>query len=89
LAILLGCTVKELLLRMSSSEIQEWKAYYSIEPFGTVRGDLQAARICEVVAASAGDKNAALDKFVLRFEQPQTANDMKNKLMAFAKMHGD
>lgn len=85
----MGCTIRELLARISASELQEWKAYYSIEPFGAIREDLQAARICEVVAAGAGDKQSTLDKFMLKFEKPQTMQDMKSKLMAFSVMTGD
>lgn len=36
-------TVAELGERMSSAELTEWMAYYSIEPFGEERADLRQA----------------------------------------------
>lgn len=43
-------TVGELLTSMSSKELAEWIAFYRIEPFGEVRGDLQAGIIASVIA---------------------------------------
>jgi hypothetical protein len=38
--------------------LDEWSAYYSLEPFGQVRGDLQAGQVCmtlqHIGAAQAG-----------------------------------
>ena len=68
-------TVDELLGRMSSAELSEWQAYYELEPFGQVRGDLQAG----MVAAMMGNlwrgrgkfgKPYGPGEFVLRFEDP-------------------
>jgi len=53
----LGCTVAELLSRISSAELSEWMAYDSIDPIGNDRGDLQAGIISMVVANSSGAKN--------------------------------
>lgn len=50
LALALGCTVAELQDRMSSAEFAEWMAFYGVEPFGEVRGDIQAAVIASTVA---------------------------------------
>lgn len=38
-------TVSELLARVSSRELSEWMAYYSIEPFGAERDNLHAGII--------------------------------------------
>lgn len=38
-------TVAELLARISSRELSEWMAYYSIEPFGAERDNLHAGII--------------------------------------------
>lgn len=53
----LGCTVAELLARISSAELSEWMAYDSIDPIGKDRGDMQAGIISMVVANSSGAKN--------------------------------
>lgn len=39
----MGCTRNELLSRISSKELQEWKAYYNLEPFGGEADDYRAA----------------------------------------------
>jgi hypothetical protein len=51
-------TVEELLLRISSRELSEWMAYYRLEPFGQVRGDLQAGIVASVMANAWGEKRA-------------------------------
>ena len=35
---------------MSHAEFQEWKVYYSLEPWGTEADDLRGARICQTMA---------------------------------------
>jgi len=45
-----GCTVQELQNRMTASEFQDWKAFYLLEPFGSLRDDHRAGTIAAVVA---------------------------------------
>ena len=40
----------ELQARMSYAEFVDWLAYYQIEPFGGVRGDLHAALVAAIIA---------------------------------------
>ena len=47
-------TVGELEDRIGSGELSEWKAYYSIEPFGQERDNLHAAQICAMIANYSG-----------------------------------
>jgi hypothetical protein len=61
-------TVAELLGRITSTEIAEWMAYYSIDPFGEIRGDMRSAMQCCLMAnAWNGDKNKtfSMDDFML------------------------
>ena len=44
-------TVAEMLGRISSTELSEWMAYYSLEPFGEERADLRNAILSSVCAA--------------------------------------
>lgn len=46
----LHSTVAELQLRMSSAEFGEWKAYFSLEPFGTRIEDIRMGTVASVVA---------------------------------------
>ena len=39
LALALGMTVRELLERVDSVELTEWRAYYTLEPFGELVAD--------------------------------------------------
>lgn len=43
-------TVEEMLARISSRELTEWQAYYTLEPFGARQGYVQAAIVASTVA---------------------------------------
>lgn len=43
-------TVQELLARISSQELSEWMAYYSLEPWGTETDDLRAGIVASTIA---------------------------------------
>jgi hypothetical protein len=68
-------TVREMLGRMDAQEFNEWQAYYTLEPFGQLRGDLQAAQICKVLVGMLGGKWLDPFKFILDF-----AGDYKEEL---------
>ena len=42
-------TVEELLRRVTSRELSEWMAYYSVEPFGEDRADLRSGIIASLI----------------------------------------
>lgn len=46
----LHSTVADLQLRMSSAEFGEWKAYYSLEPFGDRIADIRMGTLASVIA---------------------------------------
>lgn len=50
LALALGGTVAELQDRMPYREFLEWVAFYQIEPWGDVRGDMQTALLAGLTA---------------------------------------
>ena len=52
LAAHLGMTLERLGREMSSYELTQWIAYFKVEPFGHVRGDIQAGVIASVIANS-------------------------------------
>lgn len=54
LCLVLGCTLAELGQRMTAQEFGLWAALYAREPFGDVRGDLQAGIVAATVANYAG-----------------------------------
>jgi len=51
-------TVRELLNRIDSKELAEWSAFFSIEPFGYFRTDLQAGIIASTIANCNRSKNS-------------------------------
>ena len=53
----LGKTRSELLREMSSAELSEWMAYYSIDPFGDERADLRQAFTSAAVCNAFRGKN--------------------------------
>jgi len=80
-------TVTDLLRRMDSAELTEWMAFYSVEPFGDARGDIQAAIVAATMANCWRGKDKTpykLSEFLPKFDPPkqQTADDMKKILGA-------
>ena len=82
-------TVRELLQRIDSRELAEWMAYYSTEPFGGTRGDLQAGVIASTIAnVNKGKRGKAFtpgDFMPLMKKPKQTVTDQINILNAMAK----
>ena len=67
-------TVGELLSRISSRELTEWQAYYSLDPFGEDRADLRAGIIAATTAnmlRAKGAKGYKPQDFMPRFEKPR------------------
>jgi len=55
LSLALGRTRKELLESVSSRELSEWMAYYSLEPWGEVQSEYRAALVTSMIANTARD----------------------------------
>lgn len=60
---------------MDRAEFMDWRAFYAIEPFGHVRGDVQAAQISHSVASVAagfsGRTPGPLSDYILRWDEPE------------------
>ena len=85
-------TVKELNQRMDSRELSEWMAYYRIEPFGEERADLRQAQTSAILANVHRSDGKAFEVKDFMFDSSpeikrQDPNDMKTKLMLWAKIH--
>ena len=89
MALALGCTVRELLARIDSRELAEWRAFYQMEPFGHFRGDLQAGIIASTIAnVNKGKKGQAFtpaDFMPLIEKQEQTEDDMAAVMASLTK----
>ncbi|MFC4333859.1 phage tail assembly protein T [Salininema proteolyticum] len=90
LALELGCSVRELLTRLTSAEITEWMAFERINgPLGGKRHDYNAALITKtIVDANSGKKRRRrkLTDFLLQWggkrRRPQTGSEMAAKATA-------
>lgn len=90
-------TVGELLTRISSRELAEWRAYYTMEPFGEDRADLRAGIIASTTAnvfRKSGTQPYKAQDFLPKFEKPrQDWREMLAKVTAINAMmggtHGD
>lgn len=71
LALALGRTVSEIEDSLGSGELNEWKAYYRIEPFGQERDNLHAANICAVIANYSGKLRTAKKVEEFMFQHPE------------------
>ena len=71
-------TVRELLARIDSKELSEWMAYYEVNPFGSVRDDLQAGIIASTIAnvnRGKNDKSFTPSDFMPYMDKPQQSED--------------
>jgi len=59
LALKLGKTVSQLSRELSSKELTEWMAFYSLEPFDDLRADLRAGIISSTIANAHRTKGKA------------------------------
>jgi hypothetical protein len=76
-----GCTVGELLDRISSRELTEWMAFDSLEPFGSQAGYLGHAITSMTVANRHRGKNEnshKIEEFIPKFgnQKAQTVDEM-------------
>lgn len=76
MALALGMTAGELLQRMSSRELTEWMAFFSLEPWGTEVEDWRAGLIASTIANSYRDpkrrrKPYEPSDFMPRYEAPK------------------
>tara|TARA_R100000700_G_scaffold31695_1_gene38824 strand:+ start:86 stop:340 length:255 start_codon:yes stop_codon:yes gene_type:complete len=81
-------TVRELLARIDSRELSEWMAYYEVNPFGSVRDDLQAGIVASTIAnvnRGKNDKSFTPSDFMPYIDKPQQSEgDMQAVMDALA-----
>ena len=81
-------TVRELLARIDSRELSEWMAYYEVNPFGSVRDDLQAGIVASTIAnvnRGKNDKSFTPSDFMPYMDKPQQSEgDMQAVMDALA-----
>ena len=86
-------TVRELLARIDSLELAEWMAYYTLDPWGTQRDDLQAGIIASTIANANSGKGRAFQPIdfmpYAEGNKAQTTDDMKSLLNSMAGQHGN
>lgn len=61
-----GCTIEELKARMTENEFNSWVAFYSQEPFGDRRLDINFTRLMQIQIAQAG-KDVEFSKLMPEF----------------------
>jgi hypothetical protein len=88
----LGCTVDELLGRVTSRELTEWMAYERLEPFGEWRADLRAALVAMVMANAWRGKDQkafTIEDFMLKFDgEPKRDQTVEDQLRMFELLTG-
>lgn len=61
-------TPRQVLNSHSSKELSEWIAYNNIDPFGNMRGDIQAGIISSTMANLWADEKTKPDDFIPEFK---------------------
>lgn len=86
-------TVRELLARIDSLELSEWMQFYTLDPWGTQRDDLQAGIIASTIANANSSKGKAFQPMDFMpysdGKQEQTTDDMKALLNTMAGQDGN
>ena len=74
-------TVRQLENSLSSRELAEWMAFYSIEPFGPSREDYRAGLIAATTANCSGGSKKVLQPtdFIKIYQQPKTLSYIDRK----------
>jgi hypothetical protein len=89
----MGRTVRELLHGMDAAELQEWVAYYELDPWTQDRADLRAG----IVAATVANANSTKGKFrpadfmvdyAKRHREPKTPEQLKDMARIITAMMG-
>jgi len=88
LALALGKSVSQI-MRMPSSEFDDWVAYYDIDPFGTERDSIHTAQIVQVIASLFVKHPKPLKDFILNFMNDATDVDIEQKLRMIAAKQGN
>lgn len=78
---------------MQAAEFTEWMLYTQYDPFGNVRGDIQAAQISATMANAwrgKGSPPVNPSRMVLKFRQSdeERAGDLKDKILKANAMAG-
>jgi hypothetical protein len=64
---------------IDSQDLTFWIAYFGVRPFGGIRGDMQMARMCTVLAKLKGNKTAKDADFMLfRGKGAQSGREIRN-----------
>lgn len=93
LAALLGCTVEEMLERLTPAQYHRWEVYWVHEPWGPWRDNLHAAIIAREVRAPYVRRGSQIDMddFMIRRRTQDAENralDSMRVLFAMAKPRG-
>lgn len=84
LALALGRTIQEIDEGMSSSEFNQWLAYYHLEPFGAERDNFHSATIATVLANIHRGKSQppfSTEDFMLRDSETRAKSETKKTLL--------
>lgn len=80
LALALGCTVRELLSRLSSEELTEWMAYFELEPFGHPVDHHMSAQLADIIASAHGAKGTSAEAFMPKVSASQSVEEQQRML---------
>lgn len=83
-------TRAEMLERISSAELTEWRAYERVSgPLGGERADAQSALVAYYIVSALGVKGVRPDKLLPRWDRPPMDwRAMKAAAMAVTRQHG-
>jgi hypothetical protein len=97
LALALGMTVKQLLCNIDAKELEEWRYFYDVEPWGYIPEEIRNASLRRHMSMMMSKKSFDLIDFVLsdhpdfqeirkvKVQKKQTVSEIKNHLFLIHK----
>lgn len=82
LALALGRTVAELEASLSQRELLEWAEFYSIDPFGGFRADIQTGILSTVIASVIGGNKRAKPSDFMPLQKVRVSAEQSREQLA-------
>ena len=86
--------MEELSVRLSSSALTRWIAYYELEPFGAWRDNYHVAQLCQLMASAWSSKGQEFSLADFMYTDPDQRHatqqqEIAESLLAYARTQAD
>ncbi len=86
MALALGMTVSDLSHRMGANEFDQWREYYSVEPFGQERDNWHMATLASLYMSAHSKNKTTADDFMYRSKKENDAHTTRATMSAMSAL---